>query len=301
MKSLSSLLIALALAGANPCAEAADLFFKPNDIVALIGGEDTVAAAEYGHLELLLQRALPEQHLIFRSLAWEGDTVFEQPRDLNYPALEQQLDEIAASVVIAQFGQMESVAGEGSLPAFTAAYEKLIERLGGAGKRRIVLMGPTPVAGGGPASKHFKSIAAYTDAIREIAVRRGLRFIPLNDHAELTAIHFRDGLHLSEAGHSAIAARTAESLGAGNRADEFTSTDELRLADSIRAKNRLWFHYTRPQNWAFLNGDRTTQPSSRDHRDPSKRWFPEEMKQWLPLVAAKEREIWNLAAQIKSK
>ena len=53
----------------------------------------------------------------------------------------------------------------------------------------------------------------------------------------------------------------------------------------------LWFHYWRPQNWAFLNGDRTEQQSSRDHRDPSIRWFPEEMKQWLPLVAAKETEI----------
>ena len=64
----------------------------------------------------------------------------------------------------------------------------------------------------------------------------------------------------------------------------------------VVAKNRLWFHYTRPQNWAFLAGNRTNQPSSRDHLDPTKRWFPEEMEQWLPLIEAKEKEIWALAA-----
>jgi hypothetical protein len=68
------------------------------------------------------------------------------------------------------------------------------------------------------------------------------------------------------------------------------------LHAAIVAKNRLWFHYTRPQNWAFLAGNRTNQPSSRDHLDPSKRWFPEEMEQWVPLIEAKEKEIWALAA-----
>ena len=301
MKSFSALLVTLVLSVANPFAHAADPFFKPNDIVALVGGEDMVAAAEYGHLESLLVRALPEYRLKFRSLAWEGDTVFEQPRDLNYPTLEQQLDEIGATVVIAQFGQMESLAGEGKLPAFTAAYEKLIDRLGAGGRRRIVLMASTPVPGAGLASKQFKYVAAYTDAIREIAQRRGLRFILPNDGADIAAASYRDGLHLNEAGQHAVAVRAAEALGTGKLADEFTSTDEFRLLDAVRAKNRLWFHYARPQNWAFLNGDRTVQPSSRDHLDPSKRWFPEEMKQWLPLIETKEQEIWNLAGQIKSK
>ena len=68
------------------------------------------------------------------------------------------------------------------------------------------------------------------------------------------------------------------------------------LHTTIVAKNRLWFHYTRPQNWAFLAGNRTNQPSSRDHLDPTKRWFPEEMEQWVPLIEAKEKEIQALAA-----
>ena len=299
VKSFFFLLVALVLIRVNPWMEAAVPFFKPNDVVAFVGGEDMVAMAEYGHLESLLVRALPDCRMKFRSLAWEGDTVFEQPRDLNFPTLEQQLDEIAATVVIAQFGQMESLAGEEKLPAFTAAYEKLIDRLSGGGKRRIVLVGPTPVAGGSLLAKRFKSAGAYAEAIREIAQRRGLRQVSQDDRGDIDAVNYRDGMHLSETGQIAAAVRMA--LGDGKATEESTSTDVLRLTDAIRAKNRLWFHYSRPQNWAFLNGDRTKQPSSRDHVDPSKRWFPEEMKQWLPLIEEKEREIWNLAGQIKSK
>ena len=98
-------------------------FFKKGDVIALAGGEDMVAMSEYGYLELLLTRALPDYHLKFRNLAWEGDTVFEQRRDLNFPTWEQALDQIGATVVICQFGQMESLAGKAKLPEFIAAYE----------------------------------------------------------------------------------------------------------------------------------------------------------------------------------
>ena len=96
--------------------------------IALVGGEDMVVASEYGYLELLLTRALPDYQLKFRCLAWEGDTVFEQRRDLNFPTWEEQFEKIGATVVICQFGQMESLAGKEKLPEFVEAYQKLIER-----------------------------------------------------------------------------------------------------------------------------------------------------------------------------
>ena len=126
----------------SPGARAAEPFFKKGDVIALVGGEDMVVASEYGYLELLLTRALPDYQLRFRNLAWEGDTVFEQRRDLNFPTWEEQLDKIGATVVIAQFGQMESLAGKEKLPEFIAAYEKLIERFAADGKRRIAIDRP---------------------------------------------------------------------------------------------------------------------------------------------------------------
>src|SRR5690349_24686030 len=83
-------------------AKAEETFLKPNDVVALVGGEDMVVAGELPYLESFAHWNLRSYKLKFRSLAWEGDTVFEQRRDLNYPSLEAQLDKIGATVVLAQ-------------------------------------------------------------------------------------------------------------------------------------------------------------------------------------------------------
>jgi hypothetical protein len=312
---------------------AAEPFLKPHDVIAFVGGEDMVAMSEYGYLELLLVRALPEYQLRFRSLAWEGDTVFEQRRDLNFPPLEEQLDKIGATVVIAQFGQMESLAGRDKLPEFIAAYEKLVERLGQAGKRRVVIVGPTP-------SEPAPSLGSAV--LRAIAPRDGTQIgdweAGCKEVAEATSSRFvsarfilhwglvsevgeqaghpwtspvpadtRDGLHLSDAGQRSFARaiggplderaqETVRSLGVGSKLVE--SAAFLPILTAIRAKNRLWFHYWRPQNWAFLNGDRINQPSSRDHLDPSKRWFPAEIEEFVPLIEAKEKEIDALAVKL---
>ena len=281
-----SLLIAFLL----PCrGKAEESFLRPNDVIALVGGEDMVAAAEYGYLELLLTRALPEHRLKFRCLAWEGDTVFEQRRDLNYPTLEQQLDQIGATVVIAQFGQMESLAGKEKLPEFVTAYDRLIGRLKGLAKRRVIVATPN--------SKDPAQTREYREALWV--------FSNLLNFAEMAADgveFYRDAFHLSENGHIAAVA-IAETLWNLPRhgATFFGDAKSAQLApllQAIRAKNRLWFHYYRPQNWAFLAGDRTNQPSSRDHLDPKKRWFPEELQQFLPLIDAKEQEIWEMAAAL---
>jgi hypothetical protein len=277
----------------------AEPLLKAGDVVALVGGEEAVAAVETGELELLLTRAFPSHRLKFRSLAWEGDTVYEQPRDLNYPTLVQQLDEIAATVVLMQFGLMESLAGPDHATNFATAYAKLAERLGEGGRRRVILLTPTRVLR--EAAARFSALPAYSEATRALAARLHFAVVSGDEGVELTPASYRDGIHLSAAGQQAVAANLARKLGAATGPGEATSTDELRLADAIHAKNRFWSHYARPQNWAFLNGDRTVQPSSRDHLDPSKRWFPEEMKQWLPLIAAKEEEIWKLAKQIAPK
>ena len=89
-----SLFALLAFCAVHPRAVSAEEpFFKKDDVIALVGGEDMVVMGELGYLELLLTRALPELHLKFRNLAWEGDTVFEQRRDLNFPPLEAQLEQ----------------------------------------------------------------------------------------------------------------------------------------------------------------------------------------------------------------
>ena len=335
-------------------------FFKKGDVIALVGGEDMVALSEYGYLELLLTRALPEHRLKFRNLAWEGDTVFEQRRDLNFPTWEQALDQIGATVVICQFGQMESLAGKEKLPEFVAAYEKLIGRFTGGGKRRVILLSPGELEAMTPSDWLFiqarqsirddyvqsiRKLASQSEGRMEISPANQPRLTrktnprsetaldgsvfptpvegknPLNLYTGVDLVprggfrstedmsaRTRDGLHANYYGHlliaEAIGWKTSDVIPLAVLGRDAANHEALtpRHIESFRqliiAKNRLWFDYWRVQNWAFLAGDRTEQPSSRDHLDRTKRWFPEERERFLPLIEKKEQEIADLAAKL---
>ena len=316
-------------------------FFKPNDVVALVGGEDMVVAAELGYLETLIQLALPDHHLKFRSLAREGDTVFEQRRDLNYPKLEDQLDKIGATVVICQFGQMESLAAMDSVdktdkvdranaPAkasaesavhevhevhsvqekaeatrkakageFVAGYGKLIARLKGKdGARRIVVVQKLTATDGSENST--KAAHASNIFPQALVALQPIPGVTLLDYSSLPEPSGRRSVAESiRFGSHSDFAEAARSLANNTKGkwQDYTVKEDLRAL--ITAKNRLWYYYYRPQNWAFLAGDRTNQPSSRDHLDPSKRWFPEELEKFVPLIDAKDAEIWALAKKLQ--
>jgi len=292
---------------------AEESFLKQDDVVAFVGGENMVAVSDNGFLELSLTRSFPDLHVRFRNLAWEGDTVFEQNRDLNFPTWEEQMDKLGVTVVVAQFGQMESLAGKEKLPDFVAAYEKLIERWSGGGKRRIVLLAPVLFSqSASPLEKDSEfyrqteklksdneALDDYIDAIREIAEKHHALFVNDSDLGVADVLVQRDGIHLTNTGQLVMAGSIAKALGgkAEMRPSRIQGEAAL-LLQLINAKNRLWFNYWRVQNWAFLAGDRTNQPSSRDWRDPSIRWFPPEREKFLPLIEAKEKEIWEFAARL---
>lgn len=295
-----------AVAVEPPLPERPERFFKPNDVVALIGGEDMVVAAELGFFEMLAVRAQPEQRIKFRSLAWEGDTVFEQHRDLNFPAWEEQLDQIGATVVICQFGQMESFAGKAKLADFVTEYEKLLARFSAGGKRRIVVLEPFAFAQGDLSAaeltatrlERHEAFADYAAAARNVADRAQAQWISVGEIRLSGSPVQRDGCHLTRPAHAVFALDLARKLQLDASAGAGNSAAHTQLLNAIVAKNRLWFDYWRVQNWAFLAGDRTVQPSSRDHRDPTKRWFPGEREEFLPLIDAREKEIWSLATQL---
>jgi hypothetical protein len=74
---------------------------------------------------------------------------------------------------------------------------------------------------------------------------------------------------------------------------EFEQVEKLR--EIVVLKNTDFFNYWRPENWEFLYGSLTDMPSSRLHTAYDVRWFPEEIKQFLPLIAQKESDIAGLA------
>ena len=281
---------------------------QPGDVVAFLGGTDVAAAQQSGHLETLLLASHPTLGLRFRNFGWEGDTVYAQPRDIGFPSLEALLKREQVTVVIFQFGRTEALDGRAAVPQFVGAYGKLLDRCA-VQTPRLVLVTPPPFEHAAPPLPDLgprnAELGAYVEAIQILGRQRRLPVVDL--HGELLGALPRqpkltsDGLQLTTQGQARVAEAFARLIGAsrGAGANDGTTGANGAWADAklealrqlVLQKNRLWFDYWRPQNWAFLGGDRTTQPSSHDHRDPKIRWFPSEMEKFRPLLEAKEGAI----------
>jgi len=103
-----------------------------------------------------------------------------------------------------------------------------------------------------------------------------------------------DGFLLSGKGHLLAAQAFANQLGFSPKFS--ANTEPLRQV--ILKKNALWRQYWFPSNWAFLYGNRQTQPSSRSHLNGSYRWFPEEIQGILPEIEHLERAILKEAQRL---
>ena len=282
---------------------------EKNDVIVLVGGEDANASQVSGYLETLLTAGAGDKHVLFRDMAWEGDTVFEQWRIINFGPWSRQFERVGASVLFVQFGQMESFAGKAGLEAFVAEYDKLLDEFERRTKR-IVLVSPTPFRKATGAFPDLTSrngdLELYSAAVRKLAEKRGLIFVdlysPLISSRDVHPLT-RDGIHLTTYGQSVAAREIARQLGV-NATDPLSDDDhpkfqrpELEIVRTeIVAKNALWSRYWRPTNWAFMNGDRISQPSSRDHIDNRIRWLPAEVQQYLAIIEKQEAKI---AAQAK--
>jgi hypothetical protein len=186
---------------------------------------------------------------------------------------------------------MESLAGPEGIPAFAAAYEKLIAEFAKGG-RRVVLLEPVPfeksdLTQGPDLPSHNTQLAAYTAAIRELAAKLRLPFLPLTQVGENRPALTENGLHLGESGHRFVARRVMEGLGLAPAPEDSLTSAHREMIEL----ERLWFDYWRPMNWAFLTGDRTNVPYSRDWKNNDKRLFPEEMQEFLPLLNQAEGNV----------
>jgi putative heme-binding domain-containing protein len=274
---------------------------KENDVIALAGGSNIERTRFNGWLQTHLIASKPGGTIKVRNFGWEGDTVFEQWRDAGAAGSSNswrqqrewriQLREAGATVVLAQFGQMESLAGTAKLPQFIASYEKLVEEFLEDGRRVFLI---APVAFEGVLSPRNEILKAYTVAIRDLATKLKLNFIEIEKDVPDSVALTDNGYQLNEAGHRLVARRIAEQLGASPSENEAARREVLEL-------ERLWFDYWRPMNWAFLNGDRTTQPYSRDWRDREKRIFPQEMEDFIALLNQADENIRSALAQKPTK
>jgi hypothetical protein len=273
------------------------LDLQPGEVLAVLGGNEAVAVVEQGGLEAGLVRAFALQQPRLRSLAWEADTVFRQDRPLNFGDLSLQLRRCGATAVLLMFGRQECLeGGAAGVAEFEAAHDRLLTGIKDVTPRLLLAEAvpfeakPKPLP---DQSARNADLALYNAALRRLAAKHGALFLGLGTDWQPAAPLTRDGVNLTESGAGEFAERLL--IKAGVR--EAAGLESLRAA--VREKNRLWHHYWRPDNWAFLHGDRTAQPSSRDHLNPQLRWFPAELERYQKLIADKENELWKLAEERK--
>ncbi|KAF0178012.1 MAG: putative cytochrome c precursor [Limisphaerales bacterium] len=269
-----------------------------NETIVFVGQENFVRESKAGELEALLASAFAAKAPRFRSMAWEADTVYEQWRDLNFGSWARQLEAAGATIVVAQFGQMEAFDGVARLPEFTAAYHRLLDQFA-ARTRKVVLVSPMPfvrtTAPHAPElTKRNGDVAAYSNAVRDIAKQRGAVFVDLGlglfaDFGNPQPEFAEDGIHLAPGGLRYVGGLIASQLGAEPKLS--AELEPLRAA--IVRKNQLWFDAWRPANWSFVYGDRVNQMFGKaGGTEPS---LKESFERQRPLVSAADARIHALA------
>lgn len=268
---------------------------EKDEVIALLGGSEAVAIAEEGSLESLLMLSYAAHKPKLRSLAWETDTVFRQDRPLNFGDLSLQLRRCEATCVFLMFGRQECLErGESGVEEFRAALDKMMETCK-AVTPRVVIIEAAPFDKSPPPlpdlSTKNSALAKYNEVLRALAEKHGAFFASSGEDwnhqrpYRLTS----DGVNLTREGAQELGLRVLTSARLMDR------PDVTALRPLIHAKNKLWHEYWRPSNWAFLYGDRTAQPSSRDHLNPQVRWFPKELEKYQGMIREKEEAIWKQA------
>ncbi len=294
MKAMPALsLLSLALLG-QPSASAGEFSLGEKEVVAFVGGTNVGRAQEDGSLEAMLTQVFAKKEPVFRDMSWDADTVYRQGsvierwRKNGFGDRVEQLERQKITLIIAQFGQLESMEGKERLEDFANAYERLIDDYLKQAKQVVVV---APLAFEKPANSllpdltvHNPSLALYVGKIREIASDRKLVFVDLftGEPRGWT----ENGMHLRADAHQQAAARWMERAGL-----EVPSLKEIKaLREAVREKNRLWFDYWRPANWKLLYGD-----DSRRQFTRGKVPFREEWKRLLPLIAKADERIRKVA------
>lgn len=280
------------------------LTFNNGDTIVFAGSSRMTQQLESGYLETLLTQASADKQVRFRDLAWQADTVYLRQRPRDFGTQLDWLKRVNATTIIAAYGQLESRDGPGNLPQFIAAYETVLAEFAQQTKH-IILITPTPFEQNTnnpnlpDLSKHNRSVAAYAHAIQQLAKKHNVHCV------DLSATHTNnltlDGQQLTTQGQAAWAKQIAGKLLWESPTASFDATSGVftdkhleSLRQAIINKNTLWRRYWRPTNWAFVYGNRQTQPSSNDHRPGMPRWFPLELQAILPEIEEAERAIFYL-------
>ena len=225
---LAAGLFAVSFAVGARAAEAEKFELRDGDMVAFVGNTFVEREQAHSYLETLLASRWPERNVRFRNLGWSGDTVFGDARagfdkaPQGFDRLIGRVREVKPTVLLVSYGMNESFEGPGKLTEFRQGYERLLDRLDEF-KARVVLISPIRHEHLGPPlpdpAEHNRHLRQYIDTTKEIAERRGYRFIDLyqllddDTRANRGRSVTTNGIHLSPYGYWRAAGAIERGLG----------------------------------------------------------------------------------------
>jgi lysophospholipase L1-like esterase len=223
----------------------------------------------------MLLAGFPHVNFTFRNLGWSGDTVWGEARagfgtqKDGYASLVKQVTDCKPTILLVNYGMNESFAGQAELPHFIDGYNALLDDLAKTGAR-IWLLSPNRQEDLGrplpdPAI-HNQQLKLYTDAIAQIAEKRGCGFVnlleALPDGAKENPPHplTDNGMHFNDYGSRRLAIAMMNGLGlpvsgSGPSAVARTESSE-QIRSLVNRKNREYFYRWRPQNETYIFGFR---------------------------------------------
>ncbi|HWB02821.1 MAG TPA: PVC-type heme-binding CxxCH protein [Verrucomicrobiales bacterium] len=282
---------------------------RPDEVIVFTGGTNMVRLVEDGTFEGSLALAAKEQKPRFRSMAWEGDTVYEQWRDQNFGSWKDQFNAINASCIFTWFGQMEALDTSRDDVAFARACGALLDEFKAITPRLVVILPmafdkhefPAPLKGlpdNTPANERIMQLAGI---MKRLAAERGAivldwpalesKFKPEGGPFERTS----NGVHLSRAAIGNYRDMLTEALGYPKQ----PVAKEDWIVRSIHRKNTLWHDCWKAMNWAFAYSDRTEQPFGKGIGNyPS---MAKELEFYKPLLRDKDDNIHRAALKLRPK
>ncbi len=260
------LMLALLTFSLSPLAQAEAPKFKPvtGDRIVFLGSTLVERDQTHSYFESSLILRFRDANFTFRNLGWSGDTVWGEarsgfgPQKEGYANLLKQVNECKPTILLINYGFNESFEGQGGLQHFIDGYNALLDDLSKT-NAKIWLIGPQRHEDLGrplpDPALHNQQLKFYTDAIAQIAAKRGCGFVDL--YALIPADqHLTDnGIHLKPEGSRQLGPTLVTALAGVDTIPPLSEAFEQLRAAVIR-KNQEYFYRWRPQNETYIFGFR---------------------------------------------
>ena len=294
--------------------------------IALVGGNLCSRMVDYSFFETELQVRFPQHRLFIRNMCDGGNTPGFQAHSARFspfafqgaqqyykgtgldrdsdpqgafPTPDEWLTRAEADIILGFFGWSESFDGPERLETFKEELGAWIDwnsfsEYNGESAPRIALVSPTyfqdvtdrlDVPDG---TKENENLSLYTEAMREVAMDKGVPFIDLfaitKEWSATEQNLTSDGVQLTEHGYRKLAPYLADHL-FGGEADASMRDDILAL---VKDKNWFWKNDYKIPNGVHAYGRRHT-PFGPDN-------YPMELEKIKEMTAIRDSAIWEKLA-----